>query len=100
MPSDDEKHHREDLDEELDDEKTYLLSSESDASKSRSPSPEPQLDPRFNRPAPSPFKRAALLIFIGFLVWAAFYMRAGVLKAKQKPQVIYASRPVASLLGF
>ncbi|KJA15300.1 hypothetical protein HYPSUDRAFT_48530 [Hypholoma sublateritium FD-334 SS-4] len=50
------------------------------------------VDPRFNRPAPSPFKRAGLLLLIAALVWIALQMRSGLLEAKRKPQIIYASR--------
>ena len=32
-------------------------------------------DPRFHQPTPSPFVRAALLLFTAFLFWLAFNMR-------------------------
>lgn len=32
-------------------------------------------DPRFDRPTPSPYARAALLIFMAFLFWLAFALR-------------------------
>ncbi|KAF9471643.1 hypothetical protein BDN70DRAFT_551822 [Pholiota conissans] len=59
---------------------------------SRSPSPEPEAYSRFSRPTPSSFKRAALLIFVGVLLWMAFQMRFNPLDAKRKPKVIHASR--------
>jgi hypothetical protein len=33
------------------------------------------IDPRFNQPTPSPYARAALLIFVFFLFWLAFSLR-------------------------
>lgn len=50
-------------------------------------------DPRFDQPVPSPYKRAALIIFMLFLFWLAFTMR----KAQRQPKVIYASRCVVLL---
>ncbi|KAF8219989.1 hypothetical protein L208DRAFT_1417353 [Tricholoma matsutake] len=40
--------------------------------------PPPTTDPRFNPPTPSPYTRAALLIFIAFLFWLAFILRKAV----------------------
>lgn len=37
--------------------------------------PEPPLDPRFNPPTPSAWKRAALLLFIVFLFWFSVRLR-------------------------
>jgi hypothetical protein len=37
----------------------------------------PPLDPRFNPPTPSAWKRAALLLFIVFLFWLSVRMRMG-----------------------
>ncbi|KAG6851600.1 hypothetical protein H0H87_000344, partial [Tephrocybe sp. NHM501043] len=33
------------------------------------------VDPRFEQPTPSPYSRAALLIFLAFLFWLAFRMK-------------------------
>ncbi|KAF9459778.1 hypothetical protein BDZ94DRAFT_1267344 [Collybia nuda] len=52
----------------------------------------PILDPRFNQPAPSPFKRTALIFFTIFLFWVAFSMRRSLWEGKKAPKVIYASR--------
>ncbi|KAF5391789.1 hypothetical protein D9757_001816 [Collybiopsis confluens] len=50
------------------------------------------VDPRFEQPTPSPFKRILLLLFIGFLFWLAFALgRARLIKAN-KPQIIYSNR--------
>jgi uncharacterized membrane protein YccC len=38
----------------------------------------PTTDPRFNPPTPSPYARAALLIFVAFLFWWAFSLRRAV----------------------
>jgi hypothetical protein len=51
-------------------------------------------DPRFYQPTPSPFKRAALLIFIGFLFWLAFSLRKSVWAAGGAPRVVHANRYV------
>ena len=103
MSADNEKRDLDDAPSHADNEKDELLSSrDSSPSESRSASPEPApvtVDPRFNPPAPSPLKRAGLLLFIAVLVWIAFYMRSGLLEAKRKPQIIYASRSVAAHRG-
>ncbi|KAF8198498.1 hypothetical protein BJ912DRAFT_951587 [Pholiota molesta] len=95
--SDDDKKNPEDFasDSDFDDEKAQLKSSpESSPAQSRSPSPEPQATPdsRFTQPTPSPFKRAALLLFVGLLLWVALDMRFKLFDAKRKPQIIHASR--------
>jgi hypothetical protein len=38
----------------------------------------PTTDPRFNPPPPSPYARAALLIFVALLFWWAFTLRRAV----------------------
>jgi hypothetical protein len=48
-----------------------------------------ELDSRFHQPTPSPFKRAALIVFILFLFWLAMSMRWS---SRKKPEIIYASR--------
>lgn len=100
--SDDDTKNPEDFasDSDVDDEKAKLkLSRDSSPLQSRSPSPAPQTTPdsRFTQPTPSPFKRAALLLFIGFLLWIALEMRFKLLEATRKPQIIHASRYVAIL---
>ncbi|KIJ48781.1 hypothetical protein M422DRAFT_161909 [Sphaerobolus stellatus SS14] len=45
-------------------------------------------DPRFNVPAPSKWRRIALVLFTVFLFWCALRMRA----ARQQPEIIYADR--------
>ncbi|KAF7789773.1 hypothetical protein EIP86_000719 [Pleurotus ostreatoroseus] len=58
-------------------------------------------DPRFNPPAPSPWKRAALLLVIVLLCWLAFRMRKAlvveqeVVHARRYSQE-YKFRPAAS----
>jgi len=47
-----------------------------------------QADPRFNRPAPSIWKRIALLLAVGFLFWAALQLKP----QKSQPKVIHADR--------
>ncbi|KAF8157250.1 hypothetical protein B0H34DRAFT_675558 [Crassisporium funariophilum] len=41
----------------------------------REPIPSFDSDPRFHQPTPSPYARAALLLFMFFLFWLAFAMR-------------------------
>lgn len=102
MSSDGEKRRLDGSDSDANNEKDELLSSRgSSPSESRSASPEAEpVDPRFNRPAPSPFKRAALLLLIAVLVWVAVQMRSGLLEAKRKTQIIYASRSGGRSQGF
>lgn len=45
-------------------------------------------DPRFNLPAPSIWKRVALIVFVFFIFWFAINMRM----RQSKPQVIHAQR--------
>jgi hypothetical protein len=45
-------------------------------------------DPRFNPPTPSPWKRAALLIFIVFMFWLAYQLRRG----SKQPHVFHSHR--------
>jgi len=45
-------------------------------------------DPRFNRPAPSIWKRISLLLFIAFLFWAAFQLKF----QRSQPKVVHAER--------
>ncbi|KAF8219988.1 hypothetical protein L208DRAFT_1336363 [Tricholoma matsutake] len=52
----------------------------------------PVLDPRFDQPTPSPYKRAALVIFTILLFWIALSLRASLLAHKRSSKVIYASR--------
>ncbi|GLB38877.1 hypothetical protein LshimejAT787_0600390 [Lyophyllum shimeji] len=59
--------------------------------KERVGSPRPP-GPRFHPHTPSPFKRAALVIFALLLFWLALSMRQSLWTAKKKPQIIYASR--------
>ncbi|KAF8960458.1 hypothetical protein BDZ97DRAFT_1310433 [Flammula alnicola] len=81
-----------DLNSDMEDEKPPLLSSRgSTPTSSRSPSPE-RTTPRFTQPTPSPLKRAALLIFLGLLLWIGFQMRFGLLEATRKPKIVHASR--------
>jgi len=47
---------------------------------------------RFNQTTPSPYKRAALIIFTILLFWLALSLRASLLAYKRSPKVIYASR--------
>ncbi|OBZ72198.1 Casein kinase I isoform alpha [Grifola frondosa] len=46
-------------------------------------------DPRFNPPTPSPWKRAALLAFVVFLIWLSFSLR---LSKPRQPEVVHATR--------
>lgn len=48
------------------------------------------VDERFNPRPPSPWKRLALLLFIGFLFYIAFQMRSSL--SGKKSKVVYASR--------
>ncbi|KAG6835850.1 hypothetical protein H0H93_013960, partial [Arthromyces matolae] len=52
----------------------------------------PSVDPRFNPPTPSPFKRLALLVFVLLLFWFAFTLRASLWKGNREAKVIYANR--------
>jgi hypothetical protein len=99
------------------DEKEVLISSESDSesesdleeseddSQSQKDETEPKPttaerpvpDPRFNQPAPSPYKRAALVIFTILLFWFALSLRSSLLAHKRSSKVIYASRFVSGL---
>ncbi|KAG1827969.1 hypothetical protein EV424DRAFT_1345118 [Suillus variegatus] len=45
-------------------------------------------DPRFNRPAPSLWKRIALLLVVAFLFWAAFQVQP----KRSQPKIIHAER--------
>ncbi|OAX39354.1 hypothetical protein K503DRAFT_689816 [Rhizopogon vinicolor AM-OR11-026] len=45
-------------------------------------------DPRFNRPAPSIWKRISLLLVIVFLFWAAFQLKY----QRSQPKIIHADR--------
>jgi hypothetical protein len=45
-------------------------------------------DPRFNRPAPSLWKRVALLLVVAFLFWAAFQLKP----QRSEPKIIHAER--------
>lgn len=49
-------------------------------------------DPRFNPPTPSPWKRAALLVFAIALFYFAVTMRQSMRAAKREPEVVYAQR--------
>jgi hypothetical protein len=49
--------------------------------------------PRFDQPTPSPYKRAALVIFTILLFWLALSLRAS---HKRSSKVIYASRSVSN----
>ncbi|KAF8998858.1 hypothetical protein BDQ17DRAFT_1190283, partial [Cyathus striatus] len=44
---------------------------------------------RFDQPTPSPWKRVALLLFIGFLFWLTYNIRG---LRNKKPEIVYASR--------
>lgn len=59
--------------------------------------PVPQANPRFDQPTPSPYKRAALVIFTILLFYLALFLRASLLAHKKSPKVIYASRSVSHL---
>lgn len=48
-------------------------------------------DPRFNPPPPSPWKRAALILFVVFLLWFAYTLRKP-LMAPFEPKVVHARR--------
>ncbi|CAA7268590.1 unnamed protein product [Cyclocybe aegerita] len=89
----DEKHTIQEQPVDSDQEKLLLLDGNNESpTGTRSPSPEPEEDSRFVQPTPSPFKRLALVLFMAFLFWVGFQLRAGLLEAKKKPKVIYASR--------
>lgn len=45
-------------------------------------------DPRFNRPAPSLWKRISLLLVTAFLFWAAFQLQS----PRSQPKIIHAER--------
>ncbi|KAG1733350.1 uncharacterized protein EDB91DRAFT_1057544 [Suillus paluster] len=45
-------------------------------------------DPRFNRPAPSLWKRIALLLAVAFLFWLAFQFQP----RRSQPKVVHAER--------
>ncbi|KAI0305592.1 hypothetical protein B0F90DRAFT_1815193 [Multifurca ochricompacta] len=49
------------------------------------------LDPRFNPPTPSWWKRALLIVFILVMFWLSFSLRASMRKTSQ-PQVVHAHR--------
>lgn len=71
---------------------------EKDTTEPKSAAPErPVPDPRFDQPTPSPYKRAALVIFTILLFWIALSLRASLLAHKRSPKVIYASRFVSGL---
>lgn len=53
-------------------------------------------NPRFDQPTPSPYKRAALVIFTILLFWLALSLRASLLAHKRLPKVTYASRSVSN----
>lgn len=55
-------------------------------------------DPRFDRQAPSAWKRVALLAFVALMFWIAIRMRMSMIP--DKPEVIYASRFVSSRFLF
>ncbi|KAF9045561.1 hypothetical protein BJ165DRAFT_1346668 [Panaeolus papilionaceus] len=80
----------------VEDENQPLLDKEEHSSREGSPeredTEEPAADPRFNQPPPALWKRLALIGFVAFLFWAALLLRGNLLKAKRKPQIIYASR--------
>lgn len=59
----------------------------------------PALDPRFHPPTPSPYKRAALLLFIVFLFWLAYDFRKAAWEAR-KPHVVHASRYIFLALSY
>jgi hypothetical protein len=67
---------------------------ETDAAESKSVgvAERPAPDPRFDQPTPSPYKRAALIIFTILLFWIALSLRGNLLAHKKSPKVIYASR--------
>ncbi|KAH9961350.1 hypothetical protein BC827DRAFT_1103660, partial [Russula dissimulans] len=48
-------------------------------------------DPRFSPPSPPWWKRALLIVFIVFLFWLSFSLRASVQK-EAEPQVVHAHR--------
>lgn len=50
-------------------------------------------DPRFNPPTPSPWKRAALLVFVLGLLYVAMTLRSA-MRVKPEPDVIHAQRCV------
>jgi hypothetical protein len=65
---------------------------ESKSTKKGSEVPPPVSDPRFDQPTPSPFKRAALIVFTLFLFWLAVSMRKSIWEGTRPRKVIYASR--------
>ncbi|KAI0750048.1 hypothetical protein C8Q80DRAFT_1100970 [Daedaleopsis nitida] len=62
--------------------------------KQRVPSQEPTSDdPRFNPPTPSPWKRAALILFMLVLLWVGFRLRVNAVgKTAEDPKVTHAQR--------
>ncbi|KAF7327136.1 Casein kinase I isoform alpha [Mycena kentingensis (nom. inval.)] len=54
----------------------------------------PPADPRFDRPAPSPWKRAALLLTIALLFWLALHMKSpkGIFRSSKQQTVVYSNR--------
>lgn len=85
-----------DLDSETEDEKSPLLRPKAEDSSPKTSEDEDKHesdeDSRFHQPTPSPFKRLSLVLLLVFLFWAGFQLRAGLLDAKKKPKIIYASR--------
>jgi hypothetical protein len=56
-------------------------------------------DARFERAPPPVWKRAALLVFVALLFWTAVRMRMTVAAHTRVPEVEYAARSVAWVLG-
>ena len=61
-------------------------------------------DPRFNPPTPSPWKRAALVVFIVVLFWVGLRLRLNLLEQGAEEQTVvhaqrYAVRPGWRVLG-
>ncbi len=73
----------------VEDEKEHLL---------RQPRLQYPIDPRFHQPTPAPWKRVALLAFVGVMFWLAFSMRKKAWERKNK--VVFAKRYVVSRFGL
>jgi hypothetical protein len=89
-----------DKDSESDLEESEFDSETEKTAKESSPSARerPVTDPRFDQPTPSPYKRAALVIFTILLFWVALSLRTSLLAQKRSPKVTYASRSVVDLI--
>ncbi|KAG6863609.1 hypothetical protein C0991_004631, partial [Blastosporella zonata] len=65
--------------------------SELDEKRDKTPVDQPALSLRFHEPPPSPFKRAALIVFTLLLFWLALTMRQSLWKNNHEAKVVHAN---------